>query len=345
MTQIEKDLDYCAGKLPEKFYGASIFVTGATGLIGSLIVKTLLTANKNYSANIRIFAMVRNVDKANNIYGTDESINFVVGDIQNSITCTEKIDYIIHTASQTASKEMVTHPVATSKVSLLGTLNVLDFAVQKHTKGVVYLSSMEAFGSCNNPNDRLSETSLGNIDLTNIRNCYSESKRMCELLVKSYSEEYGLNVCSARLAQVFGAGIFQSENRVFAQFARSALANQNIVLHTDGTSWGNYCYTTDAICAIFTILEKGVTGETYTVVNEETSIMIKDMAQLVIDVAKSTTAKVVFDIPETNSYGYAPKTVMKLSSLKLNQLGWKPEIDLKTMYQRLITHLRESAVK
>ena len=137
------------------------------------------------------------------------------------------------------------------------------------------------------------------------------------------------------MAQVFGAGILKSENRVFAQFARSAIENKDIILHTDGTSWGNYCYTSDAIRAIFLILDKGVSGETYTVVNEDNSIQIKDMAQLVIDVYESSKSKVVFDIPETNVFGYAPNTTMKLSSVKLNKLGWKANVSLKEMYLRL----------
>jgi len=344
MTTLQEDLLNCAKSIPQEFYNTSFFITGATGLIGSLITKSILCANSNFNAGIKVYAFVRNQNKASEVFAeslNDSNLNFVYGDINSTVLCDAQIDYIIHTASQTASKEMVTHPVETAKTALMGTLNILDFAVSKKVKGICYLSSMEAFGSCNNETERLSEKDLGYIDLSSVRSCYSESKRMNELLCTCYANEYDLNVKNARLAQVFGAGISKNENRVFAQFVRSAMSNEDIVLHTDGTSWGNYCYTSDAIAAIFKILYKGEKGQTYTVVNEDSSIMIKDMAQVVISCVPDCNSKLVFDIPESNSFGYAPKTVMKLSSEKLQKLDWKATVSLKDSFTRLIKFLGE----
>lgn len=344
MSTLTEDLEQIADSIPKTFYGTSIFITGATGLIGSLIVKGLITCNKKNNANITVLAFVRNKSKAKEVFTDflDSNLQFVLGDVTSPIKCDSKIDYIIHGASQTASKEMVTYPVETTKTSVLGTFNIFDFAKEKNVKACLFLSSMEAFGICNNDTSRLSEQDLGSIDLTNVRSCYSESKRMCELLSACYSSEYKIKFLNARLSQVFGAGLPKTENRVFAQFVRSALADQDIILHTDGTSWGNYCYTTDVISALFTILEKGQAGETYTVVNEESSMMIKEMANLIIRLSGSSS-KLVFDIPESNVFGYAPKTVMKLSSSKLQSLGWSAKISLEEMFNRLITSMQESS--
>lgn len=335
---LEEDLQVIAKDISKNFYGKTILVTGVTGLIGSLIVKSLLYANKNLESKIKILAIARNKEKVKEVFNEFldiSSFKVYYGDITTSINIIEEIDYIIHAASQTASKELVSHPVESMNTAILGTHNMLQLAISKKVEGFIYLSSMEAFGVCSNEKNRLKENDLGYIDLTNVRNCYAESKRLCELMCKCYADEYNLNTKNARLAQVFGAGILKSENRVFAQFARSAIENKDIILHTDGTSWGNYCYTSDAIRAIFLILDKGVSGETYTVVNENNSIQIKDMAQLVIDVYESSHSKVVFDIPKTNIFGYAPNTTMKLSSVKLNKLGWKANVSLKEMYLRL----------
>lgn len=339
---LEEDLQVIAQGISKKFYGKTILITGATGLIGSLIIKSLLFTNKYLKANIQIIAAARSEEKVKDIFNDFFDIGVfkvIYGDITSKIEIIDEIDYIIHAASQTASRELITHPVESMNTAILGTHNILQLAMKKNVKGIVYLSSMEAFGVCSNENSRLEENDLGFIDLTNVRNCYAESKRLCELMCKCYSDEYGLNVKSARLAQVFGVGILHSENRVFAQFVRSAMDNNDIILHTDGTSWGNYCYTTDAIRAIFLILDRGSSGETYTVVNEQNSIQIKDMAQLVIDIINNKKSKVVFDIPNTNLFGYAPKTVMKLSSTKLNRLGWNANISLEEMYRRLILSL------
>lgn len=162
---------------------------------------------------------------------------------------------------------------------------------------------------------------------------------MAELLCKSYAMEYNVPVKIARLAQTFGAGVMKNENRVFAQFARSAIRGENIILHTSGTSMGNYCYTTDVIRAIILLLKKGENGDVYTVVNEETTRKIVDMAQMVANEFSDGKSKVVFDIPEGNEYGYAPDTQMRLSAEKIKKIGWEPEVPLKEMYRRMIPYL------
>ncbi len=73
---------------------------------------------------------------------------------------------------------------------------------------------------------------------------------MCENMCVAYAKQYDLPVSIARLSQTFGAGILQTENRVFAQFARSAIRGEKIVLHTLGKSEGNYCYTRDTVKAL-----------------------------------------------------------------------------------------------
>ncbi len=344
MDVFKEDLNVCAKNIPHNFYNKSVLVTGSTGLIGSILIKSILTANSSFNANITVLALIRDENKAKNVFSEyldNKTLLFIKQDVTEKLDVSEKVNYIIHAASQTASKEMVNFPVETAKTSVIGTLNILDFAVDHKVDGVVYLSSMEAFGSCNNESKRLSEEELGYIDLSNIRSCYPEGKRMCELLCSCYASEYDLNVKVARLSQVFGAGIFKTENRVFAQFARSAIKGEDIILHTDGTSWGNYCYTTDAINGIFTILHTGKKGQTYTVVNENTSIQIKDFARLIIEVSGNSSSKLRFNIPKDNTvYGYAPKTVMKLSSKKLRDLGWFPSVDLREMLERLFEYIK-----
>lgn len=167
-----------------------------------------------------------------------------------------------------------------------------------------------------------------------------KGKRLAECLCMSYASQYRVPVKVARLAQTFGAGVLPGENRVFAQFLRSALKGEDIVLHTKGQSVGNYCYTADAIEAILLLLVMGENGEAYTVVNEETTTAIADMADLVARYFSNGKSKVVFDIPQNNSFGYAPDTKMRLSSQKLRNLGWTPRVSLFEAYKRMISDLK-----
>lgn len=328
-----------------KFSDKTILVTGATGLIGSLIIKFLIYANQKMNLNIKIFGLVRNLEKAKCIFQSIDYygvLSFVVADLgrQQVLIDESNIDYVIHLAAVTKSKLMVMDPVNTIKTTIDGTREMLELAVEKNVSSMVYVSSMEVYGQ---PivKGKTTENDLGYVDLTSVRSSYPESKRMAEMLCTAYSEEYGVNVKTARLAQTFGAGILPTENRVFAQFAKSALKHENLVLHTTGESEGNYIYTADAIKALLFLLLNGKNRQAYNVSNEDNHLTIREMAQLVIDTLGLGNEKVIIDIPK-ESLGYAPDVHMWLSNKKLCSLGWSPRFNLVESYQRMAIYMREN---
>lgn len=335
-----------SSNLPFKEYQNAVFlVTGATGLIGSLIVKNLLFCNKRHNLGLKIVAVVRNVQKAEKIlkdFKDDSSLIFELCDLLNEkIKYKGKIDYIIHTAAVTQSRLMVEKPVETVQLSLYSTDRLLDLAAKRQVRCFLYVSSMEVYGIMEK-NEKVGEHELGYIDLESVRSCYPESKRMCELLCNSYAAEYNVPVKIARLAQTFGAGILESENRVFAQFARSVLKGKDIVLHTKGESEGNYVYTRDAIKAIFILLANKEKTGTYNISNESSHTTIAKLAGFVAREIGEDCIKVVYDIPENSeSYGYAPDTKLFLDSAKMRQLGWQPEVGLKESFMRMMEDLAE----
>ncbi|WP_153047011.1 NAD-dependent epimerase/dehydratase family protein, partial [Streptococcus suis] len=91
------------------------------------------------------------------------------------------IDFIIHGASVTASRDFVEKPVDTIFTALNGTKNILELAKVKKVKKVVYLSSLEVYG-INELKESISEDDYGYIDFTQVRSSYSEGKRMAECL-------------------------------------------------------------------------------------------------------------------------------------------------------------------
>lgn len=322
---------------------SSFVITGATGLIGSLIVKYLLYANRTMNFGAKIYAVVRNVEKADKIFAEEktDALTYVVADLtKEKVNCEGDCDYIVHAAAVTASKVMVSDPVGTICTSIDGTEKMLQLAVEKKAKAFIYISSMEIYGQPT-VGGKTAEKDLGYVDIENVRSCYPEGKRMCECLCTAYAAQYGVNVISARLAQTFGAGILPTENRVFAQFARSVMRGENIVLHTTGESEGNYVYTADAIAAIMTLLVKGKAGEAYNIANEDSHITIRDMAELVAREIAGEKIQVVIDIPEDSvSLGYAPSVKMWLDASKMRELGWKPEIGLVEAYKRMICWMK-----
>lgn len=338
---LQEDLEYIAdSEIPfEDLRDSSVLVTGATGLIGVLLVRALLCVNRVRNLNLHVWALIRNEEKAKKVYKEllcRRDLTLVLGNVTEKISVPQKIDYIFHCASVTASTVMVNNPVETLWTAIDGTKNVLQFARESSCKSVVYVSSMEMYGSFAEANNNVTETELGYINPLAVRSNYPESKRLCENMCVAFYSEYSVPVKIARLSQTFGAGILQGENRVFAQFARSAIKGQDIVLHTRGVSEGNYCYTRDTVMGLFFILLKGANAEAYNVANPETHTTIVDMAKMVCKEFGAGKIKVVFDIPESNTFGYAADTKMKLNSDKLQKLGWKPKIGLEEAYRRMI---------
>lgn len=276
---LKEDLKYIANyDLPyEEIKGKSVLVTGATGLIGVSLVRALLEIG-----GIEVIALVRDLEKAKTIYGDTNgtSLKLCVSDVNNEIVIENPVNYIFHCASVTTSKTMIDKPVETILTSVEGTKNIMNLARTKKCDSVVYVSSMEMYGSFHD-NREVVEDEIGYIDLLKVRSNYPESKRLCENMCIAFLHEYGVKVKIARLAQTFGAGILPRENRVFAQFAKSVISEADIVLHTKGLSEGNYCYTRDCITGLLTILLKGEDGEAYNVVNPKCHTTIANMAEMV----------------------------------------------------------------
>lgn len=339
---LEEDLAEAAKTLfCEEFKGKTVFVTGATGLIGSQLCKAFLKCNDLFDANITVVAYVRNLQKANDVFQgyTNEKLGFVKGDLTTVPTYNGPVDYIVHGASITSSKDFVQKPVETIRTALDGTFHILEFAKEKQVTKFCYLSSLEVYGTPDGTKETITESDYGFIDPLSVRSSYSEGKRMVENLCVSYASEYGIPVSIARLSQTFGAGVEYNDGRVFAEFARCSIENKDIVLHTDGSTVRTYCYTTDALSAIATILKNGENGQAYNVSNMDTACSIKEMAELVAGL--TGTISVTIEIPEDlASFGYNPQMVIRLDTKKLEALGWKPSVSLEEMFRRTIQSMK-----
>lgn len=311
---------------------SKFLITGATGLIGSTLVHCLMALNKD----IQITCPVRNLDKARTMYDYEaDKINFVECDLMeylNDLSVEDDFNYIVHCASPTVGKYMIEHPIETYMLAIDSTRSILEYVHKIENCKVVYVSSLEYYGQIFD-DKVITEDMQGYVDNTAPRSSYPLGKRAAEFLCAAYAKQYGVNVKVARLTQTFGAGVSVDDNRVFAQFARSIIAETNIVMHTKGESAKPYCYTTDCVSAILYILLRGEKGEAYNVANQETYISIKDMANFLCTHFNPQLKAVVEEHPEM---GYAPVTKLNLSTEKLRSLGWLPRYGLYEMFDRLI---------
>ncbi len=319
-------------------------ITGATGYIGSMLIKYICSMD----GTNQIIALVRDRKKALRMLPKEVIIVETVLERMDVPAIYEKIcslvsgtvDYIVHGASVTKSFQMLNQPVEVTKSIINTTQNVLELARYINPLSVVFLSSMEVYGNIQSANGHRieeNEASNGVVELFCERSCYPLAKRMAENICYCYYKEYDIPVKVARLSQIFGKGVLPDDTRVFAQFARAAAGRQNIVLHTKGNSMGNFCDIEDAITAIMTILHKGCDGECYNVVNEDNTMSIRQMAELVCEKITGGDIDIEYNIVEGS--GYAPDTGLRLSGQKLMNLGWKPKKCLENMYRDMMTEL------
>lgn len=321
-----------------KLKNKTIFITGATGLIGSLLIRAILLKNKAENSNIKLVLLVRNKEEAENIFGQDNNISYIVSSVEEYVPSNIDIDYIIHGASPTKSKYFIEKPVETMDIAVIGTKKILEQAKISKVKSMVYLSSMEMYGILNLTD--VKEDKQGYIDPLNIRSSYSQGKRMCELYCYCYCNEYNVPVKMARIAQTFGAGISKKENRVYKGFADSVINGKNIILKSEGITIINYSYTTDTIIGLLCILLNGENGEAYNLVSDNINMTILDSAKYLVEKYGNGALDVKIEIPEQNQ-GFAPNNKMILNNEKLKAIGWNYTYDLKQGYERLIKYLKE----
>ena len=324
-----------------KMDGKTILVTGATGLIGSTLIRLLGRYAETAHSQPRILALVRSQEKAERVFGGElmEQLDCVVGDVTVPMTIDGPVDYIIHGASQTSSRSFVSEPVETIRTALRGTANMLELAREKKVKSFVYLSSMEVYGAPQTAT-KIGEANPTNLDTMAIRSSYPESKRMCEALCAAYFSEYGVPSKVIRLTQTIGPGVAYEDGRVFAEFARCVIENRDIVLHTLGQTKRSYLYTVDAATAILTVLLAGENGQAYNAANEDTYCSIVDLGRTALAHSQDRGLTIRIEADNDGTRGYAPTLHMNLDTSKLRRLGWRPAGDLSHMFEMLIASMR-----
>ncbi len=325
----------------EKLKNKSVLITGATGMMASYYMYTLMYLNDTLNYNIKIYALVRNKQnleiKTN--YSERKDIIPLEQDVCEKVEIEEPIDYIVHMASSANPKTITTNPVSIITANVIGTMNVLELA-KKSKAEVLFTSTREVYGKMENKEEILEED-VGILDQLELRSCYPESKRMAENLLVSYSYQYGINYQITRIAHAYGPGmIIQNDGRIMSDLIGNVVNGEDIILKSNGEAKRAFCYIVDAITALMRITLTEEKNQVYNIANETEEISIKDLAYSLKNWYEDKNIEVVFDLQEDNN-GYVKFKRTKLKTKKLESTGWKPTINLKEGIMRTVEYFEK----
>lgn len=316
----QKDLDFvlsCKGI--ESIQRKSFLITGATGMVGTCLVDSLMKYNKIADAGITVYAVGRNRSKAQfrlGEYYDSPYFHFIEQDVRNPFP-EISVDYIIPLASNTHPMAYSQFPVETIEINVKGAENALKKA-KECGASVLYPSTVEVYG---NGDDVFTEDYTGRLNLSTSRSCYTESKRVGEALCQSYIAEYGVDCKIVRLSRLFGPTMLESDTKASSQFILKAVAGENIVLKSKGNQLFSYTYVADAVQALLYVLIHGECGQAYNIASAACNVRLKTFAE---ECANFAGKQVIYDLPsETEAKGYSVATKAILCTDKLAGIGWE----------------------
>lgn len=236
----------------------NVFVTGASGLLGSSMVEELLARGAS------VTCLVRDWVHGSKLLDSDylSRCNIVRGELIDYDLLLRaineyEIDSVFHLGAQTIVGTASRSPISTFEANIKGTWNVLEACRQCSGKiqRVLVASSDKAYGS----HDKLPYTE--DTPLVG-RFPYDVSKSCTDLISMSYYHTYGTPVSVTRCGNLFGAGDLNF-NRLIPGTIRSALLDETPVIRSDGKFVRDYFYVADAVDAYLRLAEK-MPGEDFT---------------------------------------------------------------------------------
>lgn len=304
-----------------------IMISGATGMIGTCLINLLMLYNNLHHKNISIIALSRDEQHAKSrfqSYWNHPNFRYVSCDVNQGISDFGSVDYIIHAASNSHPVLYAADPIGTILTNVIGTRNLLDYAVKHKVKRFCFISSVEIYGENRGDIEKFDENYLGYLNCDTLRAGYPESKRLGETLCNAYYHQYGLEFVIPRLSRVYGPTMLATDSKATAQFIKKAVGGEDIVLKSDGAQLYSYTFVTDAVMGILYVLLLGKSGEAYNIADEDSDITLKQLADMIAQIAGK---KVVFELPdEEERKGYSTETKALLDATKLCRLGWTSRV-------------------
>ncbi|MBI4305704.1 MAG: NAD-dependent epimerase/dehydratase family protein [Chloroflexi bacterium] len=315
--------------------GRSVLVTGATGLVGSWLVKELL------SRQARVIALVRDMDPQSELLrsGDVDRIKVVNGQLEELETLERavidnEVRSVFHLGAQAIVGAAHRAPIGTLEANVRGTYNLLEACRRgmPDISGVVVASSDKAYGE---------QTTLPYTEDMPLqgRQIYEVSKSCADLLTQAYHASYGLPVAIARCGNIYGGGDLNWD-RIVPGTIRAFLDQQRPVIRSDGSYLRDYVYVKDAARAYIRLAEamgqSDVAGKAFNFGNERPSTVM-EVVNLISGICKADGL-----VPDIRNTATGEIHSQYLSSERARKvLDWHPDYELEAGLTETVGWYRE----
>ena len=311
-----------------------VLLTGATGLLGSWLVKRLLESGADVVCLVRDWVPQSELVRS----GTLERVKVVRGDVcdgelDERVLGEYEIDTVFHVAAQTIVPIANRNPVSTLQTNVAGTWTLLEACRRSSlVKQIVLASSDKAYGDQEKlPYDE-------NTPLEG-RHPYDVSKSCADLIAQGYATTYGLPVAITRCGNFYGGGDL-NWNRIVPGTIRSLLRGERPIIRSDGTPIRDYFYVEDGAAAYMLLAERmagdpALRGQPFNFSNE-LQVSVLELVERVLAQAGSKLRPEILD-QASNEIRHQYLSAEKARRV----LGWKPLFTLDEGLRRTIAWYTE----
>jgi UDP-glucuronate decarboxylase len=311
-----------------------ILVTGGAGFLGSHLCDRLLARGDEVLCVDNFFT------------GSRRNIEHLIGHkrfelMRHDVTFPlyVEVDEIYNLACPASPVHYQHDPVATTKVSVHGAINMLGLAKRVKAK-ILQASTSEVYGDPSvHPQ---TEDYWGNVNPIGIRSCYDEGKRCAETLFFDYWRQHKLRIKVMRIFNTYGPRMHPNDGRVVSNFIVQALRGEDITIYGEGGQTRSFCYVDDLLDGMVRLMETPdeVTGPVN--IGNPNEFTIRQLAERVIALTGSSSKLVFQPLPSDD-----PRQRQPDITLAGRLLDWKPMIELDEGLRHTIAYfddlLSESA--
>ena len=329
------------------FRGKRVLLTGAAGFLGFNFMHffSFLNSQKGDAPPVEVVAVdnfLRGQPRwITELTQADSHIELRQFDITKHWPDGEgKFDFIIHAATVASPKFYRMYPLETIDANILGVRSMLEMAKKWKSDSMLFFSSSEIYGDPPPDDIPTKESFRGYVACIGPRACYDESKRLGETLCYIYAQEHKVPVKIVRPFNNYGPGLRLADGRVLPDFSQNVLNGSDIVLYSDGSPTRTFCYAADALTGYLLVLLSPHQGEPFNIGSDECEISMKDLAQKLLTVGKSSR-KVVQKGNEERHY-LTDNPVRRCPDLEKSRklLGYAPLVPLEEGLERMLAWYR-----